>query len=118
MLFFCLFVFCFFTTIQGSSRYWCSDNLFSRLSHHSVFDLLYKYVKTEGEGLRAFITYRCLGHMEKQEMEMKRKLEMETGNRNRKRKTEMEMQLLPCFSPSKIQLLLSQCSPCLQFLLC
>ena len=58
------------------------------------------------------------GHMEKQEMEMKRKLEMETGNGNRKLKTEMEMQLLRCCSPSKIQLLLSQCSPCLQFLLC
>ena len=55
------------------------------------------------------------GHMEKQEMEMKRKLEMETGNGNQKLKTEMEMQLLPCCSP---QLLLSQCSPCLQFLLC
>ena len=60
-------------------------------------------------------TVHLQGHMEKQEMEMKRKLEMETGNGNRKLKTEMEMQLLPYCSP---QLLLSQCSLCLQFLLC
>ena len=49
------------------------------------------------------------------------KLEMETGNGNQKLKTEMEMQLLRCCSPSKIYLLLwmlSQCSPCLQLLLC
>ena len=60
---------------------------------------------------------KFIRHVEKQETEMKQKLEMETENGNWKLKTEMETQPFHCCSPSKIQLL-SQCSPCLQFLLC